>query len=238
MNKNLSEVETANDGQLLDQLVQDLFLEHLRRELGVQKKSIDDSNDTLFNLDRKFVAEFKKLIGPLETICDTLGEQTREMNDAKDDAHKHYRTLLNSLEQNRTDTAALNHILHKYHQKQGEQLQRIQEHLSQQSTELQAQTAALASLTKQHVLLSQQQMALQEQQFSVALAEMQAQSVTLTSLKEQNMSQHQQLLTLEEKHRAELNLNRRWGKFTAGFLLINTLILAGITTLFIIQHGV
>ncbi|HCB1497748.1 TPA: hypothetical protein MYO83_000539 [Klebsiella michiganensis] len=238
MNKNLAVAETANDEQLLDQLVQDLFLEHLRRELDIQRKSIDDSNDILFNLDRKFAAEFKKLTGQLETICDTLGEQTCELNDAKGDAQTHYRSLLNSLAQYRTDIAALYDLLHKNHQEQGEQLQRVQEQLSQQSTELQAQSKALASLTEQHVLLSRQQMAIQEQQFSATFGGMQAQNMTLASFTEQNMSQHQQLLTLEDRHHAELNINRRWGKFVAGFTLVNTIILVGIATVFIIKLGV
>ena len=160
------------------------------------------------------------------------------MNDAKDDAIRYYRTLLNCLEQNRTETAALNEILHKYHQEQGEQQRCIQEQLSQQIIEIQAQTAVLASLTEQHVLLSQQQMALQEQQFSVVLAGMQAQNVALESLTEQSMLQHQQLLIFEENHRAEVNIDRRWGKFTAGLTLINMLILAGMATVFIIPHGV
>ena len=239
MNKNLVVAETANDEQLLDQLVQDLFLEHLRRELVGQKKSIDDSNDKLFNLDRKFVAEFKKLTGPLETISDTLGEQTRELNDAKDDAQRHYLTLLNSLAQNRADTTALHDMFQqqnsKHHQEQVEQLQRIHEQLPQQSATLQEQNAALTSLTEQQVALSHQQVALQEQLFSATLAEMQAQNVE--SLTEQNKSLHQQLFTLEDKQRAELQTNRRWGKLATVFTLVNTLILVGMTTLFFIQHG-
>ncbi|MBO4150277.1 hypothetical protein LCD46_13590 [Enterobacter ludwigii] len=241
MNKNLVVAETANDEQLLDQLVQDLFLEHLRRELVGQKKSIDDSNDKLFNLDRKFVAEFKKLTGPLETISDTLGEQTRELNDAKDDAQRHYLTLLNSLAQNRADTTALHDMSQqqnsKHHQEQVEELQRIHEQLPQQSARLQEQNAALTSLTEQQVALSHQQVALQEQLFSATLAEMQAQNVMLESLTEQNKSLHQQILTLEDKQRAELQTNRRWGKLATVFTLVNTLILMGMTTLFFIQHG-
>ncbi|HAF2131051.1 TPA: hypothetical protein G9F27_005394 [Salmonella enterica] len=244
MNKNLVVAETANDEQLLDQLVQDLFLEHLRRELVGQKNSIiDDNNDKLFNLDRKFVAEFKKLTGPLETISDTLGEQTRELNDAKDDAQRHYLTLLDSLAQNRADTTALHDMFQqqnsKHHQEQVEQLQRIHEQLLQQSARLQEQNAALTALTEQQVALSHQQVALQEQLFSATLAEMmQAQNVMLESLTEQNKSLHQQMLTLEDKQRAELQTNRRWGKLATGFTLVNTLILVGMTTLFFIQHGI
>ncbi|EMH6513537.1 hypothetical protein PO590_12510 [Raoultella ornithinolytica] len=242
MNKNLVVAETANDEQLLDQLVQDLFLEHLRRELVGQKRSIDDSNDKLFNLDRKIVAEFKKLTGPLETISDTLGEQTRELNDAKDDAQRHYLTLLNSLAQNMADTTTLYDMFqqqnNKNHQEQVEQLQRIHEQLLQQSAKLQEQNTALIVLKEQHVALSHQQEALQEQLFSATLAEMKAQNETLESLTEQNKSLHQQMLTLEVKQHAELQTNRRWGKLAMGFTLVNTLILVGMTTLFFIQHGV
>lgn len=242
MNKNLVVAETANDEQLLDQLVQDLFLEHLRRELVGQKRSIDDSNDKLFNLDRKIVAEFKKLTGPLETISDTLGEQTRELNDAKDDAQRHYLTLLNSLAQNMADTTTLYDMFqqqnNKNHQEQVEQLQRIHEQLLQQSAKLQEQNTALIVLKEQHVALSHQQAALQEQLFSATLAEMKAQNETLESLTEQNKSLHQQMLTLEVKQHAELQTNRRWGKLAMGFTLVNTLILVGMTTLFFIQHGV
>lgn len=234
MSKNLAVADKASDEQLLDQLVQDMFLEHLRRELDIQKKSIDNSNDKLFNLDRKFVSEFKKLTGPLETICDMLGEQTCEMNDAKDDAQTHYRTLLNNLEQNRTDIAARYDMLNKYHQEQGEQLQRIQEQLSQQSPVLQAQTVSLVSLMEQHVLLNQQQVALQEERFSVVVTAIQAQNATLESLMEHNMSQHQQLLI----NRTEVHINRRWTRIAAGFTLVNTLILTIIAAVFIIQRGV
>jgi small-conductance mechanosensitive channel len=241
LNKKLVVAETANDEQLLDQLVQELFLEHLRRELVGQKKSIDENNDKLFNLERKFVAEFKKLTVPLETMSDTLGEQTRELNDAKDDAQRHYLTLLNSLAQNRADTTALHDIFQqqnrKHHQEQIEQLQCIHEHLPQQSARLQEQNAALTALTEQQVSLSHQQVALQEQLFSATLAEMKAQNVMLESLTEQNKSLHQQMLTLEDKQRAELQSNRLWGKLVTGFTLVNTLILVSMTTLFFIQHG-
>lgn len=168
LNKNLAVAETGNDEKLLDQLVQDLFLAHLRRELDVQKKSIDDSNDKLFNLDRKFIAEFKKLTGPLETLSDKLDEQTRELNDANNDAQTLYRTLLNSLAQNRTDTATLHDILQQQnsqqHQEQEQQLQRIMEQLPQQSAELQAQNITLALLTEQNKSLHQQLLTLEDKQ--------------------------------------------------------------------------
>ncbi|AOR65396.1 hypothetical protein [Pectobacterium wasabiae] len=237
MNKNLAVAEVSSDEQLLDQLVQELFLEHLRRELGVQKKSIDDSNDKLFNLDRKFVAEFKNVSGLLDTISDTLGEQTRELNDAKADAQTHYRSLLNSLAQNRTDTAALQDILQqlssKRHKEQGEQLQRIQEQLFHQSAELQAQYSVL---TEQNAVLNQQQEVLQKQRFTATLAEMQEQNVTLASLTEQNKSLHRQFLTLEDEQRADFRTNSRWGKLAAGFSIANTLILISVTALFIVKY--
>ena len=41
LNKNNAKPENVDDEQLLDQLVQDLFLSHLRRELDVNKKNFD-----------------------------------------------------------------------------------------------------------------------------------------------------------------------------------------------------
>lgn len=217
-------MEATGDKQFLDQLVQELFLEHLRRELGAQKKNIDDSKDILFNLDRKFIAEFKKLIRPLDAISDTLDKQTLEINDVKGDINQHYGTLLKNQEQNKTDIASLSDMNCSHYKKQDELLGHIQEYLSQQSTKLIMQITALTSITNE--------------QFSITNAKIDAQNVTLISLIEQNVLQHQQLLTTDEKHHTELILNRRWGKLAVGFSLINTLILAGIATMFIIKHGV
>lgn len=168
MNKNLAVVETANDEKLLDQLVQDLFLTHLRRELDVQKESLDDSNAKLFNLERKLTADFKKLNGPLETLSDKLDEQTRELTDANDDTQTLCRTLLSNLGENRTHTAAQHDILQqqssKHHQEQIQQLHRILEELPQLSAELQTQNVTLAQLTEQNTLLHQQLLALEDKQ--------------------------------------------------------------------------
>ena len=168
MNKNLAVVETANDEKLLDQLVQDLFLTHLRRELDVQKESLDDSNAKLFNLERKLTADFKKLNGPLETLSDKLDEQTRELTDANDDTQTLCRTLLSNLGENRTHTAAQHDILQqqssKHHQEQIQQLHRILKELPQLSAELQTQNVTLAQLTEQNTLLHQQLLALEDKQ--------------------------------------------------------------------------
>ena len=237
MNKNLAVADKTSDEQLLDQLVQDLFLENLRRELGIQQKSIEHGNDTLFNLDRKFIAEFKRLTVQLESICESIGEQTCELNDAKENARTHYRGLLDSLTQYKTDTAAVHDALHTNYQRQSEQLLHIQDALLRQSSELQAQSEALASLTAQHVLLSQQQKALQEQQFSATFDEIRAQNVAQTSFMEQSMLRHQQLLASEDRHRVEHSINRRWSKLVGGFTLANTLILVGMATVFMIKWG-
>ncbi|WP_312454504.1 hypothetical protein [Pseudescherichia sp.] len=168
MNKNLAVAETADDEKLLDQLVQDLFLTHLRRELDVQKESLDDSNAKLFNLERKLTADFKKLNGPLETLSDKLDEQARELTDANDDTQTLCRTLLSSLGENRTHTAAQHEILQqqssKHHHEQIQQLHRILEELPQLSAELQTQNVTLAQLTEQNTLLHQQLLALEDKQ--------------------------------------------------------------------------
>ena len=141
---------------------------HLRRELDVQKESLDDSNAKLFNLERKLTADFKKLNGPLETLSDKLDEQARELTDANDDTQTLCRTLLSSLGENRTHTAAQHEILQqqssKHHQEQIQQLHRILEELPQLSAELQTQNVTLAQLTEQNTLLHQQLLALEDKQ--------------------------------------------------------------------------
>lgn len=168
MNNNLATAETANDEKLLDQLVEGLFLAHLRRELEVQRESLDDSNAKLFNLERKLTAEFKKLNGPLETLSDKLDEQSRELTDANDDTQTLCRTLLNSLAENRTHTAAQHDIFQqqssKHHQEQSQQLHRILEQLPQHSAELQAQNVTLALLTEETRALHQQLLTLEDKQ--------------------------------------------------------------------------
>lgn len=168
MNNNLATAETANDEKLLDQLVEGLFLAHLRRELEVQRESLDDSNAKLFNLERKLTAEFKKLNGPLEILSDKLDEQSRELTDANDDTQTLCRTLLSSLAENGTHTAAQHDILQqqssKHHQEQIQQLHRILEQLPQQSAELQAQNVTLALLTEETRALHQQLLTLEDKQ--------------------------------------------------------------------------
>ncbi len=168
LNKNLAVAETANDEKLLDQLVEDLFLAHLRRELDVQKESLDDSNTKLFNLERKLTADFKKLNGPLETLSDKLDEQTRELTDANDDTQTLCRTLLSSLAENKTHTAAQHDILQqqssKHHQEQIQQLHRILEQLLQQSAELQTQNVTLTLLMEETGALHQQLLTLEYKQ--------------------------------------------------------------------------
>ncbi|WP_429138605.1 hypothetical protein [Aeromonas allosaccharophila] len=218
MNKSHAVAETANDEQLLDQLVQDLFLAHLRRELDIQKESIEENKNMLFNFNRSLAKENGKLLASLETMTDTLDAQTHELVGVKDDARTHYCTLLNSVKQSRTDAAALHETFvqllaagqeqcNQEQKAQSEQLRRTQEHIIQISADMQEKNVILATLTEQSVALSQ-------------------------LLVKQDETLIQQLVAMREGLFAEIDNNRRWGRWGVGLTLVNTLALVGLIVLF------
>ena len=177
MNKNLVVAETANDEQLLDQLVQDLFLQHLRDELGKQNQSLSENREEVLSLGMKFDKKFKNLIGSVEDVASKLEEQGIEQSNGKEDTLVSLSSLRDSLVKS-SETVTGQSLAFKV------QLDNIQEQLSLQDSELKEQISEQAD----H----------QAHQVSDVLAALQTVQMTLT---EQQRLMNQQQLTLHSNRR-------------------------------------
>lgn len=172
MNNHLAMAETANDEQLLDQLVQDLFLQHLRDELGKQNQSLSENREEVLSLGMKFDKKFKNLIGSVEDVASKLEEQGIEQSNGKEDTLVSLSSLRDSLVKS-SETVTGQSLAFKV------QLDNIQEQLSLQDSELKEQISEQAdhqahqvsdvlaalqtvqmTLTEQQRLMNQQQLAL------------------------------------------------------------------------------
>lgn len=172
MNNHLAMAETANDEQLLDQLVQDLFLQHLRDELGKQNQSLSENREEVLSLGMKFDKKFKNLIGSVEDVASKLEEQGIEQSNGKEDTLVSLSSLRDSLVKS-SETVTGQRLAFKV------QLDNIQEQLSLQDSELKEQISEQAdhqahqvsdvlaalqtvqmTLTEQQRLMNQQQLAL------------------------------------------------------------------------------
>lgn len=172
MNNHLAMAETANDEQLLDQLVQDLFLQHLRDELGKQNQSLTENREEVLSLGMKFDKKFKNLIGSVEDLASKLEEQGIEQSNGKEDTLVSLSSLRDSLVKS-SETVTGQSLAFKV------QLDNIQEQLSLQDSELKEQISEQAdhqahqvsdvlaalqtvqmTLTEQQRLMNQQQLAL------------------------------------------------------------------------------
>ena len=177
MNNHLAMAETANDEQLLDQLVQDLFLQHLRDELGKQNQSLSENREEVLSLGMKFDKKFKNLIGSVEDVASKLEEQGIEQSNGKEDTLVSLSSLRDSLVKS-SETVTGQSLAFKV------QLDNIQEQLSLQDSELKEQISEQAD----H----------QAHQVSDVLAALQTVQMTLT---EQQRLMNQQQLTLHSKRR-------------------------------------
>ena len=172
MNNHLAMAETANDEQLLDQLVQDLFLQHLRDELGKHNQSLSENREEVLSLGMKFDKKFKNLIGSVEDVASKLEEQGIEQSNGKEDTLVSLSSLRDSLVKS-SETVTGQSLAFKV------QLDNIQEQLSLQDSELKEQISEHAdhqahqvsdvlaalqtvqmTLTEQQRLMNQQQLAL------------------------------------------------------------------------------
>ena len=172
MNNHLAMAETANDEQLLDQLVQDLFLQHLRDELGKQNQSLSENREEVLSLGMKFDKKFKNLIGSVEDVASKLEEQGIEQSNSKEDTLASLSSLRDSLVKS-SETVTGQSLVFKA------QLDNIQEQLNLQDSELKEQISEQAdhqahqvsdvlaalqtvqmTLTEQQRLMNQQQLAL------------------------------------------------------------------------------
>lgn len=172
MNNHLAMAETANDEQLLDQLVQDLFLQHLRDELGKHNQSLSENREEVLSLGMKFDKKFKNLIGSVEDVASKLEEQGIEQSNGKEDTLVSLSSLRDSLVKS-SETVTGQSLAFKV------QLDNIQEQLSLQDSELKEQISEQAdhqahqvsdvlaalqtvqmTLTEQQRLMNQQQLAL------------------------------------------------------------------------------
>lgn len=177
MNNHLAMAETANDEQLLDQLVQDLFLQHLRDELGKQNQSLSENREEVLSLGMKFDKKFKNLIGSVEDVASKLEEQGIEQSNGKEDTLVSLSSLRDSLVKS-SETVTGQSLAFKV------QLDNIQEQLSLQDSELKEQISEQAD----H----------QAHQVSDVLAALQTVQMTLT---EQQRLMNQQQLTLHSNRR-------------------------------------
>ncbi|MCE6964512.1 hypothetical protein K6W81_11570 [Enterobacter sp. MW07] len=172
MNNHLAMAETANDEQLLDQLVQDLFLQHLRDEFGKHNQSLSENREEVLSLGMKFDKKFKNLIGSVEDVASKLEEQGIEQSNGKEDTLVSLSSLRDSLVKS-SETVTGQSLAFKV------QLDNIQEQLSLQDSELKEQISEQAdhqahqvsdvlaalqtvqmTLTEQQRLMNQQQLAL------------------------------------------------------------------------------
>lgn len=170
MNNHLAMAETANDEQLLDQLVQDLFLQHLRDELGKQNQSLSENREEVLSLGMKFDKKFKNLIGSVEDVASKLEEQGIEQSNGKEDTLVSLSSLRDSLVKS-SETVTGQSLAFKV------QLDNIQEQLSLQDSELKEQISELAD----H----------QAHQVSDVLAALQ--TVQMTLMEQQRLMNQQQL---------------------------------------------
>lgn len=213
MNKNNTKPENIDDEKLLDQLVQDLFLSHLRRELDVNKKIIEETKETLFNNNRSFIRENGKLVSSIDNISERLDAQTNELNDAKDHALNHNRCLLESVTRVGADSAAryekIEYLLAAWQQQYGleqkaqsEQLQRAEGHIIHICTDMQEKNKILAALIEQSEALSQ-------------------------LLVKQDEILTQQLIAMRDDLLKEIHNNRRQGMWGLGLTFVSTIVLVG-----------
>ena len=217
MNNSNDVVEMVNDEQLLEQLVQELFLSHLRRELDIIKNLIEETKETLFNSNRHFTKENGKLVASIDNISERLDAQICELNDVKDDALKNYRCLLNCMTQVGADSAAsyekIEHQLATLQQQfgqeqnaQSEQLQCTQEHIIHICSDIQEKNKILAALIEQSEAQSQ-------------------------LLVKQDEILTQQLVAMRDDLFKEIHNNRRHGMWGLGITLVSTLALVGLIVL-------
>jgi len=210
--------EIVNDELLLDQLVQELFLTHVRKEFETQKNSIEENNNTLFNFSKNFVKHNNKLFGSLETMNRALDTQTRQIGELIEDALTHHKSLMELVTQVKDEAVAKHEgflqQLAGWEQQcsleqksQKEQLERTQEYIIKIGGDIQEGNVIQATLIKQSEALSK-------------------------LLMKQDDMLIKQLVAMREGVFAEMQNNRRWGMWGVGLTLVNMFAIAVLIVFF------
>ncbi|WP_336998152.1 hypothetical protein [Leclercia sp. M50] len=107
------ELETINEDRLLDQLVQDLFLNALRLELNKQNACIEHNSESLFSLDKTFIKNNAKIVSSIETVTDKLSTQAYELELIKEDTESQHQAVLESIHKSRNGSEGRHDILQR-----------------------------------------------------------------------------------------------------------------------------
>lgn len=231
MPEDLEGMEAGGDEQMLDSLVQDLFLALLRRELEAQKVGLEQNGDALSTLNRTFIKENGKLSSVLETINGTLEAQMHELDDAREETKTQYRELLNFVAKSWKDAAAQCEALtlqlagaqQQSGQSLGEQLARISQHISRMDSDMQTKLVAQDAAMNRQLAIQNE---MQNRRLTVMQDSFNQQWVAMSE------TLNRQLVAIQEKQHTEADNNQRWRRWGVGLMLVNSIILAGFAVLF------
>jgi len=149
LKNNNVELETISDDRLLDQLVQDLFLNALRLELNKQNACIEQNSESIFSLDKTLIKNNAKLVSSIETVTDNLSTQAYELELIKEAIESQHQAVLESIHKSRNGSEgrydSLQRLLVENHRQHAEAQQAHAQELADMRNMLLAQNDALKS---------------------------------------------------------------------------------------------